>query len=144
MQSLSTFTIPRWEEKAKDLFYKICHNVVVLVHLALYGHPTPQILDRIMGNLGKLADWFIEENFSYIRSFGCSVPPHALLSFLLDWMVCREVSYQTVMGGINKEIKVDQKKVWLTFPIHVGMFSLLYFGHSKLEATTDPKSDPEA
>jgi len=31
-----------------------------------------------MGNLGTIADWFIEDNFSYIRVFGCFVPPHAL------------------------------------------------------------------
>jgi hypothetical protein len=86
-----------------------------------------------MGNLGKLADWFIEENFSYIRVFGCSVPPHALPQFLPDRLVCREVVYQTVVGGINKELKATQKKVWPTFPIQVGMFTLLDFGHSKVE-----------
>jgi hypothetical protein len=58
-----------------------------------------------MGNLGKIADWFINENFSYIKVFGCSVPPHALLKFLPDRLVCREVAYQTVTGGINKELK---------------------------------------
>jgi hypothetical protein len=26
-----------WEEKAKDLFYEICHNVVVPVHIDIYG-----------------------------------------------------------------------------------------------------------
>jgi hypothetical protein len=64
----------------------------VLVHIALYGHPPPRISDRIMGNLGRLTDWFIEENFSYIRVFGCSVPPHALPRFLPDQMVCKEVA----------------------------------------------------
>jgi hypothetical protein len=44
------------------------------------------------------------------------------------------VAYQTVTGGINKELKATQKKVWPTFPIQVGMFSLLDFGHSKVEA----------
>jgi hypothetical protein len=58
-----------WEEKSKDLFYKICHHVVVPIHIALYGHPPPRISDRIMGNLGRLAYWFIEENFSYINGF---------------------------------------------------------------------------
>jgi hypothetical protein len=99
-----------WEEKAKDFFYEICHNVVVPVHIALYGFPPPRISDRIMGNLGKLADWFIEENFSYIRVFGCSVPPHALPRFLPDRLVCREVAYQTVMGGINKELESKPRK----------------------------------
>jgi hypothetical protein len=43
------------------------------------------------------------------------------------------VAYQTVDGGITKELKATQKKVWPTFPIWVGMFSLLDFGHTKVE-----------
>ena len=93
------------EENAKDFFYEICNNVVIFVHISLYGHPPPWILDNIMGKLGKLVDWFIEENFSYIRVFGCSIPPHALPRFLPDRLVCIEVAYQTVTWGINKEMK---------------------------------------
>jgi hypothetical protein len=85
-----------WEEKATNLFYEICHNVLVPVHIAIYGHPPPQISERIMGNLGKITDWFIEENFSYIRVFGFSVPLHSLPQFLPNKLVCREVAYQTV------------------------------------------------
>ena len=82
-----------WEEKAKDFFYEICHNVVIHVHIAVYGHPPSRISDRIMGNLGKLEYWFIEENVSYIRVFGFLVPPHALPIFLPDQLVCGEVAY---------------------------------------------------
>jgi hypothetical protein len=64
-----------------------------------------------------------------------SLPPGALPKFLPDRLVCREVSYQTVTGGISKELKATQKKVWPTFPLQFGMFSLLDFGHSKVEAT---------
>jgi hypothetical protein len=38
-----------------------------------------------------------------------------------------------VLGGISKELKAVKKKVWPTFPLQVGMFSLLDFGHSKVE-----------
>jgi hypothetical protein len=41
-----------------------------------------------------------------------------------------------VAGGINKDLKANQKKVSSTFPIQVGMFTLLYFGHSKVEAAS--------
>jgi hypothetical protein len=82
-----------WEDKARHFFYEICHYVVVPIHISLYGFPPPRISDRIMANLGKVSDWYIEENFSYIRVFGCSVPPHALPKFLPDRLVCREVDY---------------------------------------------------
>jgi hypothetical protein len=67
-----------WEENVKYLFYEICHNIVLPIHIAIYGHPPPNISENIMGNLGTFADCYIEENFSYIRVFGCSIPPHAL------------------------------------------------------------------
>jgi len=39
-----------------------------------------------------------------------------------------------MLGRISKEIKELHKKVWLTLPLQIGMFSLLDFGHSKVEA----------
>jgi hypothetical protein len=85
-----------WEENAKYLFYEICRNVVVPIHIAIYGHPSTKISEKIMGKLGKIVDWFIEENLSYIRVFGCFVPPRALPQFLPDMLVCGEVAYQIV------------------------------------------------
>jgi hypothetical protein len=49
-------------------------------------------------------------------------------------LVCREVAHQIVKGGIGLELKAAQKKSWPTFPVHVGKFSLLNLGHSKVEA----------
>jgi hypothetical protein len=76
------------EDKEKDFLYKICNYVVVPMHIALYDFPTPRIFDRIMTNVGKIADWYIEENFYYIKVYGCSIPPHALPKFLPDRLVC--------------------------------------------------------
>jgi hypothetical protein len=53
---------------------------------------------------------------------------------LRDRSVCREVAHKTVLGGISKELKAAQKKVWLAFPLQIGVFSLLDFSHSKVEA----------
>jgi hypothetical protein len=39
-----------------------------------------------------------------------------------------------VHGGISKELKEVQKRVWTTFPMYISMFSLLYFGQSKVES----------
>jgi hypothetical protein len=124
------------EDKAKDLFYEICNWVVVSTHTAIYGYPPPIISDKIVTNLGKLEDWYIEENFSYIMVFRCLVPPHALPKFLPDRLVCCELAHETVLGGIGKELKIVQKNILPSFPLHIGMFSLLDFGHSKVEAVT--------
>ena len=88
----------------------------------LYGCAPPHISESIIGNLRAVVDWFIEENFSYIRVFGCSIPPHALPKFFLDRLVCREVAYQIIIGGIDKELKATQKKFWPIFHLQVGKF----------------------
>jgi hypothetical protein len=81
-----------WEEKAKEFLYEICNRVVVFMQTSIYGYPPPRISDKIVTNLGRIKDWYIEEHFSYIRVFGCLVPPYALLQFLPDRLVCREVA----------------------------------------------------
>jgi len=75
-----------------------------------------------VGNLKVIIDWFIKEGFSYVRVFRCSIPPHALLKFLLDRLVCREVAYQIIAGGIDKELKEAHKNFWPIFPLQVGIF----------------------
>jgi hypothetical protein len=85
-----------WKENAKDYFYEIFHNVIILIHETLYGNPPPKISKKIMGNLGTIADWYIEERFSYIKVYGCFASPHALPNFLPDSLICKEVAYQTI------------------------------------------------
>ena len=102
----------------------------------LYGYAPPHISESVIGNLKEVVDWFIEENYSCIMVFRCSIPPHSLLKFLPDRLVYREVAHQIITGGIGIELKIAQKKLCPVFPIQIGRFSLLNLGHSKVEATT--------
>jgi hypothetical protein len=104
------------------------------MHIAIFGHSPPRISDTVVANQDKVPDRYIEEHFSYIRFFGCPVPPYALPQFLPDRLVCCEVGQKTVLGGNRKEIRAVKKKVWPSFELQIGAFSLLDFGHSKVEA----------
>ena len=88
-----------------------------------------------MGNLGVVVDCYIEERLAYIRVFKCYISPHSLPKFLPNRLVCREVAHQTSSGGITKELKAAHKRFWPTFPVQVGLFSLSYFGHDKVETS---------
>jgi len=105
-----------WEENAKDAFYEIYHFVIIPMHKNFYGCEPPRISDRVIENLKEIADWFIDENFSYIRVYGYFIPPHALPKFLPDRLVCRDVAHQIVKGDIGLELKAAQKKVMSNFP----------------------------
>jgi len=60
-------------------------------------------------------------------------PTTCTSKILPDRLICREVAYQLVNGGIGLELKAQQKKSWSFFPVYLGKFALLNFGYSKAE-----------
>jgi hypothetical protein len=106
---------------------------MVPLHVFIFGQPPPRISDSIVTSLRSVENLYLEVKFSYIRVFGTSVPPYALPLFLPDKLLCCEIARQFVLGGICKELKGVSKKVWLPFPIRIGAYSLLDFGHAKVE-----------
>jgi hypothetical protein len=81
-----------WENKVENFAYEIFNWVMVPLHVTIFGHPPPRISDSIVTNLSSIADWYVEAEFSYLRVFGASVPPHALPLFIPDKLACREVA----------------------------------------------------
>jgi hypothetical protein len=125
-----------WENNANKFIYEIFNWVMVPLHIAIFGLSPPRISDSIAVNLSSIADWYIEEEFSYFRVFGAAVPPLVLPLFIPDKLACREIMRQTVIGGVSKELKASSKKVWPFFPVRLNSYSLLDFGHAKAEAAT--------
>jgi hypothetical protein len=123
----------QWEENAKNSFYEICHFIIIPMHKMFYGCEPPRIYESVLGNLKAIADWFVNESFSYLRVYGFSIPLHALLKFLPDILVLREVVHQIVKHGIGIDLKASQKKYCPIFPVYVEKFSLLNLGHCKVE-----------
>ena len=118
-----------------NFVYEIFNWVMVPLHATIFGHLPPRISDSIAVNLSSITDWYVEAKFSYLRVFDTSIPPNTLPLFVPDRLAFREVSRQTAIGGVSKELKGYSKKVWPLFPIHLSSYSLLDFRHAKAEAT---------
>jgi hypothetical protein len=123
-----------WEDKDLDFVYEIFNWVMVPMHVSIFGNPPPKISDSITENLSRVADWYMEKEFSYIRAFSASIPPHALPLLIPDSLAFHEIAMQTIIGGISKEVKGYSKIIWPPFPIHLNTYSLLEFGYAKAEA----------
>jgi len=63
-----------------------------------------------MDCLSKIGDCLSEENFTYIKVYGCYDAPHDLPLYNVDKLLCRKVSYQTTGIGIEGELRKDSKK----------------------------------
>lgn len=51
-----------------------------------------------------------------------------------DRFLLRDIAYQKTLIGLTKVFHKDQKKIWLTFPIKIGICSLTYLGHAYAKA----------
>ena len=49
-----------WEDKASDFVYEIFNWVMVPLHVTIFGHFPPRILDSIAVNMSSIADWYME------------------------------------------------------------------------------------
>jgi hypothetical protein len=75
----------------------------------------------------------LDEEFSYIRIYGCEGAPHILPRYVPNRLALREIAYQTVSVGIATFLSRSQKRQWPSFPISLGIFTLLNANHAQKE-----------
>jgi len=51
-----------------------------------------------------------------------------------DKLVCRESAYQTTSTCITKELHASSKRIWPTFSVHIGPYTLSGVIHAKIKA----------
>jgi hypothetical protein len=82
-----------WAVNCKKLFYDICNYFMVPLHLILKNPLAPRLTQEAIDTIKENGDWFIDEEFSYVRIYGCEGAPHILPRYVLDRLVLREIAY---------------------------------------------------
>ena len=85
-----------WETKYHPHFYKICHEIILLIHQEIFCSKAPRLSNEANRDLKPLGKWFGEESFTYIRVFGILSSLHVLPLFVPDKILAREIAYQTI------------------------------------------------
>jgi hypothetical protein len=106
---------------------------MVPLHMILKNQPAPRFTQESINTIKEIGDWFVDEEFSYIRIYGCEGAPHILPRYVPDRLVLREIAYQIVGVGIVASLSKSQKKKWPSFPIPLGIYSLLNAKHALKE-----------
>jgi hypothetical protein len=85
-----------------------------------------------METIKEIGDWFIDEEFSYIRIYGCEFAPIILPRYVPDRLTLREITYQAVRVGIATFLSRSQKRQWPSFPISLDIFYLSNVKHAHI------------
>jgi hypothetical protein len=123
-----------WKPSHKDHLYQICNGFMVPVHYSIFDRPIPRISYEASFDLPAVAHWFGEECFSYIRVFGSKARPHVLPLYMPDKLLAREISYQIMSEGVTQTLKEEKKRGWPSFPLRIGVYTLLNYKHAEKEA----------
>jgi hypothetical protein len=123
-----------WKPSHKDHLYQICNGFMVPVHYSIFDRPIPRISYEASFDLPAVAHWFGEEHFTYIRVFGSKARPHVLPLYIPDKLLAREISYQIMSEGVTQTLKEEKKRGWPSFPLRIGVYTLLNYKHAEKEA----------
>lgn len=86
-------------------------------------------------NLLVVGEYFIKEQFTYIRVFGSTTDPHIPPIYVYNKLLARASSYQIVGKDLTKVLKDGKKSLWPTFCIKCDSFALANIVHATKEST---------
>jgi hypothetical protein len=80
-----------------------------------------------------ITDWFLYKYFSYIRVYGTTGAPHFLPYFILDHLLMKEISYQTMGLAVTSLLLIRNKNLYPIFPMHIGIYTIYNNSHERNE-----------
>jgi len=122
-----------WDSKYHQNFYLIFNGVRLPTYQVGFDTKAPHMSPEVESKLLQVGNWFGEESFTYIRVYGSLEHPHVLPLFILDKLMSRETTYQTIGNGISKVLKESNKKDVAFFTTQFGIFSLDNYKHAQIE-----------
>lgn len=101
-----------WESKYEPHFYKNWNKVMFPLYKAIFDRNSPRLSQEATIDFIVVGSWFTEENFTYVRVFGSLMAPHVIPLYVLNKLMAREISYETVGHGVTKVLKDSKKAIW--------------------------------
>jgi hypothetical protein len=122
-----------WDINYKSHFYDICDNFLSPLYTIIFGFPRYKISSEAREGMKGIVDWYLGKYYSYVRVYGTIGAPHMLPYFILDHLVMREISHQTIRTRVTSFLMRNSKNIWPPFPIHIGNYNILNGKHARKE-----------
>ena len=98
-----------WDTNYAPRFYDICQYFLGTIYFLIFKKEAPAFSPEATGLIGTMGDWYVGENFSYIRIWGRNTV-HMLPRIVLDRLVLEElVSKLSMMGFTGSRLALREK-----------------------------------
>lgn len=66
-----------------------------------YGKECPSLFEDAKMVIKYIGDWFLVEEYTYIRIYGITTPPYILPKYVLDNLLLSQIAFQTIIVHFN-------------------------------------------
>ena len=108
-----------WDTNYAPRFYDICQYLLGTIYFLIFKKEAPAFSPEATGLIGIMGDWYVGENFLYIRIWGSNIV-HMLPKIVPNGLVLVEVAFQTVNDKVYRKLIGSKKKAWHKFPMNLG------------------------
>ena len=109
----------RWDTNYAPRFYDICQYFLDTIYFLIFKKQAPTFSPEAIGLIGTMGDWYVGDNFLYIRIWGSNIV-HMLPRIVPGKLVLEEMALKSVNDGVYRKQIGPKKKAWPKFPLHLG------------------------
>jgi hypothetical protein len=87
--------------------------------------------------LRSIGNWYLQEDCTYLRIYGVTIPPHLFPKYVSNRLILGEISYQTILQGFNATLAKDvRKRTFIPYNMYIGHYGLMNSKQARHEANT--------
>jgi hypothetical protein len=80
------------------------------LYFIIFREEWPNFIDHARKVIGFIGNWYIEEDFTYIRIFGATATPYHFPKYVPNKLVVGEIAHHMILQGFNASLFKEMKK----------------------------------
>jgi hypothetical protein len=102
----------------------ICDEFLARLHFIIFKQEFPRLSKSTKKIISMIRHWYLEEKITSLIIFGAIGAPHLLPTYVPDRLVLGEVSYQTILQGLNISLVKEKNTTFIPYGFQIGYYFL--------------------
>jgi hypothetical protein len=124
-----------WENKYNRNYSQLCDFFIAPLCRLIFCRECPWLSREAMKLLKSIGNWYLQEDYTYLRIYGVTAPPHLLPKYVPNRIILGEIAYQTILQVFNASLAKDsRKRTFISFNMYNGHYGLMNSKQARQEA----------